>query len=359
MRVLSRYIFKEFFKIMIICTMIFVAVYLVIDFLQKIDNFIEAGVPNAVMGRYYLFKVPYIVMQLLPSVTLISVVILFSIMLKNREVMALKACGVNLYSVFRKLSVAGICLSVGLFFFSEYLVRYASAKSNEIWTFDVEKRDPGKYYYGYDQIWYRGADRIYWIWAFDRERYVMDHPTLFFFDENFRLKRRIAGEKGVWANGVWIIHKGYEQVLGEDGDYRLNEFGKLEIALEETPETFIRPEKQPEEMSFWELWKYAEKVRLDGYDNTKHLVDMHIKVAFPFVLVIMVVIGLSVPLMQRETHTPLSVAVGMGLCFLYMLLLGFSRSLGLSGVMPPILAAWLSNLVFLLFALYLMMRVER
>jgi lipopolysaccharide export system permease protein len=338
---------------------IFLAIYLVVDFLQKIDNFIEADVSRMVMASYFLYKIPYITVQLLPSATLISVIILFAVMRKNREIMALKACGLNLFGVFKDLVVVAVCLSVGLFLFSEVIARYASAKSNEIWVFDVEKRDPGKYYYGYDQIWYRGTDRIYWIWSFDKEKNIMDHPTFFFFDDEFRLKRRISGAKGSWFNDYWVIHDGYEQTLQENGDYRLSEFKELRLNLEETPKTFIRPVKQPEEMSFWELRDYAEKVRLDGYDNTRYLVDMHIKLAFPFVLVVMALIGISVPLIQRRTRTPLAVAIGMGICFLYMLLFGFSRSLGLSGVLPPLLAAWLSNLVFLLFGVYMMMRVER
>lgn len=359
MKILSKHLIVEFARILVICLMIFLAIYLVVDFLQKIDNFIEAGVSKTIMVLYFLYKIPYITVQLLPSATLISVIILFSIMRKNREIMALKACGLNIYGMFKDLVIVAVCLSVGLFLFSEIVARYATAKSNEIWVFDVEKRDPGKYYYGNDQIWYRGTNSIYWIWHFDKKNNVMNRPTFFFFDEDFRLLRRVGGAKGYWQEGTWLIKDGYEQTLKENGDFQLREFEELELDIEETPETFIRPVKQPEEMSFWELQDYAEKVRLDGYDNTRYLVDMHIKVAFPFVLVIMVLLGISVPLVQRRMRTPLAVAVGVGIGFLYMLTLGFSRSLGISGVLPPFLSAWLSNLVFLLFGIYMVMTVER
>ena len=359
MKVLTRYMIFEFLKILAICLVVFVTVYVIVDFLQKIDNFIENGASRSVMAVYFLYKIPYIVSQMLPSATLISVVLLFSFMRKNREIMALKACGLNLAGLFRDLVIVAVFLSAGLFLFSEVVVRNAIARSNNIWNFEVEKRDPGKYYYGNDQIWYRGKDRIYWIWAFDAEENVMDHPTLFFFDDSFRLKRRVIGTRGIWKEGAWLITDGYEQVRQDNGDFHMNEFASLRLELPETPDTFVRTEKQPEEMSYWELREYAEKVRLEGYDNTRYLVDMHIKLAFPFILLIMMLIGMPVPLIQNRVRTPLSVSIGMGICFLYMLLFGFSRSLGLSGVLPPLLAAWLANMVFFLLGIYLTFLVER
>jgi lipopolysaccharide export system permease protein len=64
-------------------------------------------------------------------------------------------------------------------------------------------------------------------------------------------------------------------------------------------------------------------------------------------------------LLLKRVQTPLAVCAAVGICFLYMLIFGFSRSLGLSGALPPFFSAWLANLVFFLFGLYLMMRVER
>ncbi len=358
-KILTRYMIREFSKILVICLSVFTAVYVIIDFLQKIDNFIEAGASRSVMASYFFYKTPYIVEQLLPSATLISVIVLLSIMRKNREITAMKACGLNLAAVFRSLVAVALLLSAGGFLFSEIVVRNAIEKSEDIWTYEVEKRDPGKYYYGYDQIWYRGEDRIYWIWSFDAESRVMDHPTFYFFDEAFRLRRKVGGHKAIWDHGTWVIHQGYEQVRQADGDYHMRRFDALRMDLPETPETFVRPVKLPEEMGYWELKRYASKVKLEGYDNTQYVVDMHIKLAYPFIILIMMLIGIPVPLIPKRVRTPLAVSFGMGIGFVYMLTFGFSRSLGLSGALPPVLSAWFANLVFLLFGLYLLSLVER
>jgi lipopolysaccharide export system permease protein len=111
-------------------------------------------------------------------------------------------------------------------------------------------------------------------------------------------------------------------------------------------------------MSYWQLRRYAERVRVEGYDATEYLVDMNIKLALPFINLVMVFIGIPVALGLKKGGTPLAVSIGIGICFLYLTNLGFSRSLGLSGILPPILSAWAANVIFFFLGIYLMLRLE-
>jgi len=133
--------------------------------------------------------------------------------------------------------------------------------------------------------------------------------------------------------------------------------------LKETPETFLKSfgeeNRDPEDMSYWQLKQYAQRVIAEGYENTEYVVYMNIKIAFPFIVLIMVLMGIPISLRLEKAGIPLAISAGVGLCFLYMLSLGLTRSLGISGILPPILSAWLTNLIFLFFGLYLMMKVER
>jgi len=194
---------------------------------------------------------------------------------------------------------------------------------------------------------------------FDNNKQVMDSPSFYFFDNAFRLTKRIDGRRGVWENGKWKIEEGIIQEAKGDGTYHLARFDKLHLDIPETPETFVRGVKSPEEMSYWQLKRYAERVRQEGYDDTRYLVDMNIKIAFPFVCVILTVIGAPIALSLKKGGAPLALSIGMGVCFIYLFVLGFSRSLGLSGVLPPVLSAWLTNLAFILVGIYLMMHLEK
>jgi lipopolysaccharide export system permease protein len=357
MKILSRYLFGEYFKLLLVCLITFLVVYLLIDFLGKVDNFIEADVSRGVMFSYFLHKIPYILVQMVPAATLISVIILFCLMKKSNEIIALKASGLNIFNFSKPIVITSVGIGIGVFLLSEIVVPFTSSKSNRLWNIEVEKQDPTRFY-GQRQIWYRGTNAIYRLRHFDYQKGLIESPTFYFFDEAFRLIKRIDGRKGTWVGGRWKIEEGILQEATEDGGYALKRFEALHLDLPETPETFVRGEKKPEEMSYWQLKGYAERIREEGYDDTRYLVDMNIKIAFPLVNVILVLIGIPISLGLRRGGTPLAVSIGMGVCVLYLLAIGFSRSLGLSGTLPPMLSAWVANLVFLLFGIYLMMNLE-
>ena len=69
-------------------------------------------------------------------------------------------------------------------------------------------------------------------------------------------------------------------------------------------------------------------------------------------------VGIPLAIRKRRGGIPLSITIAIGISFLYLLTFGLSRSLALSGALPPVLGAWLANLLFSLFGIYLMLRVE-
>jgi lipopolysaccharide export system permease protein len=187
---------------------------------------------------------------------------------------------------------------------------------------------------------------------------VMDQPTFYFFDDSFGLEKRVDARKATWNGKNWIVQDGLIQESGKEGTLISRQFKKMELELPEKPETFLRPIKQPEEMGYRQLKRVAEKINTEGYDATRYLVDMNIKLAFPLISLIMVLVGVPIALGINKGGTPLAVSLGIVVCFLYLINFGFARSLGLSGVLPPLFSAWLANAVFFFLGVYMMMRLK-
>lgn len=357
MNVFTRYFCRELLKLLVLTLTIFLAIYLIIEFVQKLDHFLEVQAPIELMMVYLFYKMPYIIVQMTPVAMLISVIVMFCIMKKNNEIMAIKACGINVIGLSKPILAVSFLVAVATFLFSELVVPHASSRSNKIWDFEVKKKDQARFY-GHKYIWYRGADSLYLIRNFDSKKNVMDDLTFYFFDKSFQLIKRIDARKGIWTGQNWKIQEGMIQEANEDGGYSLTRFAEIYLNLPEDPEAFIRPVKRPEEMSYWQLKRYAERVQLEGYDATEYLVDMNVKLAFPLINLVMVFLGIPIALGLKKGGTPLAVSLGVGVCFLYLTNLGFARSLGLSGLLPPILSAWAANVVFFFLGAYLMMRLE-
>ena len=357
MKALTRYICREFFKLFFICLIIFLSIFLVVDFFEKIDNFLRAGAGTSIIIRYFLFKIPYILSQMIPVATIISVIVLFCQMKKNNEITAIQICGGHVLRVFSGIFVLGILMSLGLFSISETIVPALSEKSNELWNEEVEDRDRA-FFRDSKHIWYKSKDAIYWIRHFDREKNILHNPTFYFFDAAFQLVRRVDGKRGVWSGNSWRIENGIVQERNQAGGYDSKEFQHLYLEIPENPEIFGRNMIRPEDMSYAQMRTFALKVKEEGYDNTRYLVDLNLKIAFPFICFIFILIGVPVSLLVDKGGAPLAVTLGMGLCFVFFILIGLFRSLGISGTIPPFLSAWTPNIIFLFFSLFLIINAD-
>jgi lipopolysaccharide export system permease protein len=127
------------------------------------------------------------------------------------------------------------------------------------------------------------------------------------------------------------------------------------VDIPETPEDFKVVQKDVETMGYTELKRYIQKLQTEGYDATRYIVDLHGKIAFSLVSLILAVIGISFSLRsERSGGSQNRVIIG----FSYWLVFAFGMSLGRSGTLPPITAAWFGNIIFGCASLWLFLRIK-
>jgi lipopolysaccharide export system permease protein len=135
----------------------------------------------------------------------------------------------------------------------------------------------------------------------------------------------------------------------------VEQFRELRLELPQRPSDFQYLAKPPEEMTWGELSQYVAKIRREGYDATRYLVDLYAKIAFPCTSLVMTILGIGVALYQgKRGGIATGVAVSVALAFVYVLVFHFLLSLGYAGKLPPVLAAWIPNAFFALAGLFLM-----
>ena len=358
MKKISKYLIVEFFKLLAICLSVFISIYLIIHFFSRVDDFMEAGVSNKVMLLYFLYRIPYILVQMLPPATLIAVIILFTVMKKNNEITALKASGININQLLQPLLFLSMFLSVGLFLTSEIVVPYTSTRSNQIWRTEVRKKYSHTFY-GRNNIWYKSHNAIYWFGKLNPTGTVAHDVIIYYFSPGFRLVKRIDAQVALWHNNQWHLKDGIALEWKPGKGYVSTSFDKMTAVLPDPTQTFAQVERKPEELNYWQLKRFAERVQREGYDASRYLVDLNIKLAFPFIVVVMILVGFPISLKVNKGGGPVAVSIGVGLCFLYVLVLGVTRAVGFSGILPPFAAAWLANIVFSILGIYLISLVPR
>jgi lipopolysaccharide export system permease protein len=118
------------------------------------------------------------------------------------------------------------------------------------------------------------------------------------------------------------------------------------IFLDVTPQDILQKSKSTEEMNFDELSTRIEKLNENGVNTRRWEVDRNFKVSFAFTNLIIVLFG--IPLVTMRPKGGLTFGAGMGILviFVYYAFIKFGLSLGYKGMMNPLTAAWLGNIVF-------------
>jgi len=346
LRIISKYILREFYKIFFLSSISFISLYLIVDFFEKIKSFISHKASINLVSLFFLYKIPFILFHIIPIAVLLSTLLTFTILSRNQEIVAMKASGINLSSICAPILISSFLISFLLFILNESVIPYATKKSEYIENVCIKKKQPAGFY-KQNQIWYKSQNAIYNIQIFDPKNNVLKGITINNLDKDFNLVRRIDAKEARWSTKGWIFYDVRIRSWQEDGFFKSQSFSKKMISLPETPQDFKKAEGNPEEMTFSELLEYIKKIESEGYDATKYVVDLHLKISFPLVSLIMAILGIPFALKaERGGGIALSIGTSIFIGFVYYFIYAFSRSLGHSGILPPIISAWLTNILF-------------
>ncbi len=358
MSIVSRYVSREVAKYYGIVLAMVVGIYGIVEFLEKIDDFLEAQLPMSRAFGFLLYKVPFIVAQITPVGILLSVLIVFGLMNKYNEIVALKSSGTSIYRLVRPVLMIGISLSVLLFLLSEMVVPITMEKANGIWLREV--RNEAAVSSREKNIWIKGKQSIAHIRFYDRREKTIFGVTLSFFDKDYRLHKRVDAPAGSFRDGQWILRDAMVQRLnaGEEG-YTTRHHDQWAVSLDLSPADLERVAKKSEEMGFIELLDYITKIESEGYDASLYRVDLHAKMAFPIVCILMAIIGVGIAMRGKlKEGLPVSISYGIVIAFLYHVCYSFCMSLGYGEALPPVVAAWSANLLFAFLGGFLLLNAE-
>lgn len=358
MNIASRYLLKEFGRVLFLTITTFILIYFIVDFLERIDNFVEAGVPLTRVAFFFLMTIPSILFNLTPVGILVSVLISLGLLARNSEIVAFKAAGVSVFRLAMPIFLASILISVLLFVMADTLIPYTSARVNHIWNIEVEKQKEETHIR--QNVWIRAPGGVFNFRVYDERNRTIEGVRIFYFDKDFHLIKRIEAAYGRLGENSWTLRDGITKEYLPDGEIKVRQFDREEVDLPDMPEEIAQTQRASEEMSSRELSAWIKRMESDGYDPLRYQVDLQLKYSFPFICAIMAIIGLPIAFWKEKGGgIALGVGVGIGLSFAYLVFLGLSRSLGYSGLLPPAAAAWLPNMLFSLLGFYLFTHVRQ
>jgi len=349
--IINRYLIMAFLRIFLFSLCMAVLLYLVVEFFDRIDNFMNAGASLHTVLSYFLFKIPLSISRVFGTATLFSTFFSIGLLSRNQEITALRCAGLSLNRIALPLLLLSLFISVFTFFWNEGLVPIFTSRSEEIYKREVRKIPPQSVI-GTKDVWIRGKESFINVDRFDAKKNVLEGLTIYLLDREFVLQRIVAAKTARWNGASWESENISEWHFPAGGK-SIERVASTTLPLAQTPEDFKVFAREPEEFSFFDLQKQIMELKAIGIDTTEHQVDLYVKFALPLISPLMVFVAIPFAVKHAAgAGMALSFGLTMVIGFGYWFLLAFGISLGHSGALPPFLSAWMANLIFALAGLY-------
>ena len=345
--ILDRYIIRKFLGTFFFTILMMIAITVVFDVSEKIDDFIKKEAPlRAIVFDYYFNFIPYFVSLFSSLFIFISLIFFTSKMASQSEIIAILSSGITFRRFMYPYFISACLLALFSFTINDVIMPPANMKRIEfenkyirrpiVYTEQNKHKqiEPGLFVYF--QTFSNSAETAY---KFSLARYDGD-----------RLTSKLMSESALWdkEKEKWTIRDYYIRDIDSLGRETLSSGASIDTTLNLHPSEFKRrDDKFIETLSIAQLKDYIDELKMQGADNVKFFViELNKRVAFPFSTFVMTLIGVSLSTRKVRGGIGIHVAIGITISFLYILFMQFSSEFATKGNLHPALAAWIPNIIF-------------
>jgi lipopolysaccharide export system permease protein len=360
-KLFDRYIIRQFLVTALFSLFAVLLVFIVIDVMEKLDDFIDRQATWDVILLYYLYFVPEIIKLVIPVAMLLASLFVTARLSTQNELTAMKSSGVSLYRIMAPYIVVALLVSIASVYFNGWIVPRANQRK-----FNLER-----VYLHKDIVNASGANiyiqdsrtRILSIGYFDDSRNVASRVSIQDFkpDDPTVMVERVDAITMLWdsTSHGWILRAGTRRWF-DGGKERLEQFVTQPAGtLHFEPGDLRKKQEKPDEMDYYTLKEFIANQENAGQDVARWLVDFHSKISFPFASVIVVLFGVPFASQRRRGGVGVQLGISLLICFIYLIFMKVSQVFGYNGDIDPLLTAWAANLLFLAGAVFVILRIPK
>lgn len=358
MSILNRYIAAYWIRLMALCLSSFIAIYLVLDMMEKIPRFIRAGGAAGDMLRYFACKLPEMIGQTAPFSILMATLLTLGLLSRNSEVIAMRSCGVSLLRIALPMLFLGLAASFLLLANAELIVPKSFVQMEYIERVAIKKQNINAFFKR-NNIWFRSDSMILQALLFEPQTRTLKDVVVWTLDNTMNPVRRIDAEAAEFRDNKWTLVRPVLKDFSQGQGFTVQKSERMEIALNLKVDDLRVLDNNADNLNFWKLKEYADNLRKGGYEAYRYQTMMHAKLSSPFSAFVMVILGIPFALRNsRSGGIALGIGASIGIGFAYFVTNAVLLSYGRSGVLPPMVAAWGANFIYLLGGIWLAMTVR-
>ncbi len=356
MKIIDKYLFKSFARLYLVILASFAAIFMVIEFFEKWSRFFSEEPAFWDVVSYFILRIPYIVVLSSPVAILLAGLFLMQYMGKHNETVAIRSAGISIKRMSVPLFAFGFLVTILLFVFGDTVMPWAEDTRVYIERVKIKNQKKSDIRVRSDIQYKDDKNRLYYIGFLDGYKDKIKNIDISIFNDDNHIIKKIHAEHGLWEadsirNGKEMKLTFYNGYIREFEDNKLISFTNFEEQFFDDihiqPQDLVKSTKKPDEMTVFELQDYVERLRRIGEKHQKELVEMNLKLAYPFVNMIMILFCIPLAtLSKRGKSRGISFVIAIAICFFYISMVRFGQSLGYNELLSPVMAAWFANIIF-------------
>lgn len=353
-RTLDRLVVGTFLKLWVVSLLAVPPLFIIGDFTENLDSYLDRGLTRAEIAQSYLYKLPEYLQFAFPIAALVATVFTVHNMTRHREIVAAKAGGISFHRVVAPLLVLGIGLTALALGLSELVPR-----GNRI-AAQIQRAEAPSRSWRSDFV-YRSENGLNWqvrrLTASDGRMtgVMVERPPT---DAESGL--HVIAEAASWTEDEgWLLVDGYMRTLAPDSTEHALEFQRMHLpAMAERPEELLETPRAPEEMTYQEIERLATIIERSGGNATEYLVRRGQLLSVPVATLIIILFGAPLATSSKRGGTAFGIGVSMVTVIVFTMMLKLGGALGEAGAIAPWAAAWVPNALFFGAALLLLAKVR-
>lgn len=357
-KIIDKYIISELIKPFLMVIMAFIVVMISVRLGEDIESIVRDKIPALIIIRTILYKIPDYIVQSLPIAYLMATLLTTSRFSRDHETTALRAAGIK----FKRLMIPILFLSVIVsslgFLINEYIVPISIKQSQKAIDEYAKYKKQGLID---NNVYFRGIDNSFFhVQRIDRDRQEMENIVIADIDLN-KDRTIILAKTGKWHGTNWELKEGLIHFYKKDSPFVYkeekfkNKFINSKIRIDE----ILEEQKNPGDLSTKRLKELITLRKAAGFEAKELEVEYYLKYARAFATFFSATISAPLGFIFARLGNYIGVALSIILIFIYYVAESIGRSVGLNGIIPPLIAAWSSNIVFAINGLILLWQVDR
>ncbi len=352
---IDRYIIKKFLGTYFFSIALIMAIATIFDFNERIDKFSSSHARwDEIVFDYYLNFIPYLANLFSALFVFISVIFFTAKLADNSEIIAMRSAGMSFKRLLRPYMISAAIIASLSFALGAFVIPHGNVERLRFVQQYIHKRkvntadnvqlqvDTGVV--AFIQHFDNGTKTGY-NFSLDkfRDKKLVSHLTASTIQYDTLAKKRY----------LWRISD-YEVRTLHGMREHISRGGRRDSLIMMEPTDFMYSRDQQETLTSPELSEFIAKQSLRGASNLSLFeVEYHKRMAAPFAAFILTVIGVSLSCRKRKGGMGLSLGIGLALSFSYILFQTISSTFAINAGWPPLLSAWIPNIIFSFAALAL------